>query len=118
MFSWRNKNISPGYPLLSRATLLVKKKSALSGVTKCTFSSPVTFGGSVWVHARAASSKGPVSSVSARFRADSGTNLFKQGEIVPGGPCGLVAQLARVLAQYVRGPGFASRLGHVLFPPL
>ena len=39
---------------------------------------PVTFGGSVWVRAQAASSKGTVSSVPARFRADSGTNLFKQ----------------------------------------
>ena len=36
----------------------------------------------VRVRARAASSKGTVSSVPARLRADSGTNLFKQGEIV------------------------------------
>ena len=28
------------------------------------------------------------------FRADSGTNLFKQGENVKGRPCGSVAQLA------------------------
>ena len=28
------------------------------------------------------------------FRADSGTNLIKQGEIVKGRPCGSVAQLA------------------------
>ena len=48
------------------------------------FSLPVTFGGSVWVRARAASSKETVSSVPAWFRADSGTNLFKQGEIVTG----------------------------------
>ena len=34
------------------------------------------------VRARAASSKETVSLVSAWFRADSGTNLFKQGEIV------------------------------------
>ena len=33
-------------------------------------------------------SKGTVSSVPARFRADSGANLFKQGEIVAGRPCG------------------------------
>ena len=46
----------------------------------------------IWVHARAASSKGTVSSVPAWFRADSGTNLIKQGEIVTGRPCGLVAQ--------------------------
>ena len=61
-------------------------------VGPCAFSSPVTFGGSVWVHARAASSKGTVSSVPAWFRADSGTNLIKQGEIVTGRPCGSVAQ--------------------------
>ena len=46
----------------------------------------------MWVHAWAASSKGTVSSVPAWFRADSGTNLIKQGEIVAGRPCGLVAQ--------------------------
>ena len=66
----------------------------------------------MWVRARAASSKGTVSSVPARFQADSGTNLFKQGEIVAGRPCGSVAKLARVLAR------FESRSGHVLFPPL
>ena len=31
------------------------------------------------------------------FRADSGTNLFKQGENVKGRPCGSVAQLAECL---------------------
>ena len=36
----------------------------------------------MWVRARAASSKETVSSVPAWFRANSGTNLFKQGEIV------------------------------------
>ena len=46
----------------------------------------------MWVRAWAASSKGIVSSVSAWFRADSGTNLIKQGEIVAGRPCGSVAQ--------------------------
>ena len=45
----------------------------------------------VWVHARAASSIGAVSSFPAWFRADSGTNLIKQGEIVTGRPCGSVA---------------------------
>ena len=57
-----------------------------------TISSPVTFGGSAWVRARAASSKGTVSSVPAWFRADSETNLIKQGEIVTGRPCDSVAQ--------------------------
>ena len=46
----------------------------------------------MWVRARAASSKGTVSSVPAWFRADSGTNLIKQGEIVTGRPCGPIAQ--------------------------
>ena len=44
------------------------------------------------VRARAESSKGTVSSVPTWFRADSGTNLIKQGEIVTGRPCGSVAQ--------------------------
>ena len=61
-------------------------------VGPCTFSSPVTFGGSAWVRVRAASSIGTVSSVSAWFRADSGTNLIKQAETVTGRPCGSVAQ--------------------------
>ena len=61
-------------------------------VGPCAFSSPVTFGGSVWVRARAASSKGTVSWVPAWFRADSGMNIIKQGEIVTGRHCGLVAQ--------------------------
>ena len=52
----------------------------------------MTFVGSVWVRARAASSKKTDSSVPAWFRADSGTNLIKQGEIVTGRPCGSVAQ--------------------------
>ena len=72
----------------------------------------------MWVRARAANSKGTVSSVPAWFRADSATNLFKQGGIVAGRPCGTVAQLARVLAQCARSSGFESRSGHVLFPPL
>ena len=81
-------------------------------------SSPgVTVGGSVWVRARDGSSKWTISSVPARFRADSGTNLFKQGKIVAGRPCGSIALLARVLARCARGPGFESRSGHVLFPP-
>ena len=37
----------------------------------CAFSSPVTSGGSVWVRAGAASSKGTVSSVPSRFRDES-----------------------------------------------
>ena len=48
-----------------------------------TFSVPVTFGGLVWVRARAAISnpKEVVTSVPAWLRADSGTNLIKQGEM-------------------------------------
>ena len=52
-------------------------------VRSCAFTSHVKFGGSVWVRARAASGKVPV-----WFRADSGTNLIKQGESDNGGPCG------------------------------
>ena len=44
------------------------------------------------VRAWAASSKGTVSPVLTWFRANSGTNLIKQGEIVAGRPCGSVAQ--------------------------
>ena len=47
------------------------------------------------VCARAASSKGTVSSVPAWFRADSGTNLIKQGEIITGRPCASVTQLSQ-----------------------
>ena len=52
----------------------------------------VTFGGLVWIRARAASSKGTVSLVPAWFRADSGTNLIKQGGLVTVIACGSVAQ--------------------------
>ena len=45
---------------------------------------PAILVASVGVCARAASSKETVSSVPAWFRADSGTNLFQQGEIVTG----------------------------------
>ena len=41
----------------------------------------MTFGGSVWVGARVASSKGTVSLVPAWYRADSGKNLFKHGKL-------------------------------------
>ena len=46
----------------------------------------------MWVRARAASSKGTVSSAPAWFRADSRTNLIKQGKIAIGRPNGSVAQ--------------------------
>ena len=51
----------------------------------------MTFGGLVWVRARAVSSKGTVSLVTAWFRADPETNLFKMGEIDTGLPCGPIA---------------------------
>ena len=77
----------------------------------------------MWVRARAASSKGTVSSVPAWVRADSGTNLIKKGEIVTGRPSHrstvwLGSSVVRVLARYARGPGFESRSGRVPFPPL
>ena len=45
----------------------------------------------MWVRAWAASSKETISSVPVWFRADSGMNLIKQGEIVTGRLCGSVA---------------------------
>ena len=53
----------------------------------------------------------------SRFRADSGTNLFKQGEIVAGRPCGSVSQLARVPARYARGPGSSPGRAMCFFLP-
>ena len=58
----------------------------------CAFSCPLTFGDSEWLRARVASSKGTVSLVAAWFRADFGTNLLKQGDIVTVLPCGPIAQ--------------------------
>ena len=75
---------------------------------------PMTFGGSVWVHARTASSKGTV--LSRWYLHDSeqtwGRVYLSRGKL------SWVDRLARVLAWYGRAPGFKSRLGHVLFPPL
>ena len=56
------------------------------------FPSHGTFGGSVWVPARAASSKETVSLVPAWLRKDSWRNLFKQWKIVTGRPYGPIAQ--------------------------
>ena len=72
----------------------------------------------MWVRAQAASSKGTVSLIGAWFRADSGTNLIKQGEIVTGRPCGLVAQWSECSHGLREVLGFESLSGHVLFPPL
>ena len=77
-------------------------------------SSPVTHRGSVWVRARATSSKGTVLSVLAWFRADSRTNLIKQEEFVTGRHCGSVAEWS-VLARYARGPWFDFRSGRAFF---
>ena len=52
------------------------------------------------------------------YRADSGTNLIKQGENVKGRPCGSVAQLAECShGKREGGPGFESRSGHDFFLP-
>ena len=72
----------------------------------------------MWVRARAASSKETDSSVPAWFRADSGTNLIKQGGNCHRSTAWLGSSVVRVLARYARGPGFESRSGRVLFPPL
>ena len=78
----------------------------------------------VWVRARAASSKGTVSSVPAWFREDSETNLIKQGEIVTGRQCGSVVsgQNARSVCErsWVRVPvgpcTFSSPVTYIYFP--
>ena len=57
---------------------------------------------------QAASSKGTVSMVPAGFRADSGTNLFVQGEIVTGLQGRPDSSVVRVIAGSARGPGFES----------
>ena len=75
--------------------------------------SPVTFDGSVWVRARAVSARGTVSSVPSWFRVDSGKNLIKQGATM-----WLDSSLVIVLVRYVRGPGFESGSGHMLFSPM
>ena len=82
------------------------------------FAFPVTFGVSVWVRARAASSKGTVSSVPAWFRADSGTNLIKQGEIVTGRPCGSVARWSECSHGMREVLGSSPGRAMVLFFPL
>ena len=51
------------------------------------------------------------------LRADSGTNLIKQGESVKGRPCGSVAQLA-VCSHGKRQPWFRVPVGPRFFPPL
>ena len=83
---------SGGHSVTGRPCGSVAQWSECSRSGHVLFPSPVTFSGSVWVRARAASCKGTVSSVPAWFRADSGTNLIKQGEMVTGRPCGSAAQ--------------------------
>ena len=61
-------------------------------VGPCALSSPVTFGGSVWVCCSGCEQQKDVSSVPAWFRADSRTNLIKQGKIVTGRSYGSLAQ--------------------------
>ena len=89
-----------------------------SRVSICTYSSPVTYGGSVWVRAQAASSKETISSVPAWFRPDSETNLIKQGKIVTGRPCDSVAQ--RPECSHGMREVFGSSPGRAMcfFPPL
>ena len=72
----------------------------------------------MWARARAASSKETDSSVPAWFRADSGTNLIKQGEIVTGRPYSSVAQWSECSHGMREVLGSSPGLGHVLFPPL
>ena len=76
--------------------------------------SPVTSGGSVWVRARIASSKGTVLSHWYLH----GSEQIRGRIYLSMGKLSQVDRLARVLAWYGRAPGFKSRSGHVLFPPL
>ena len=68
--------------------------------------------------ARAASSKGTVSSVPAWFQVDSGTNLIKQGEIVTGRPCGSVAQWSECSHGMREVLGSSPGRAMCFFPPL
>ena len=75
---------------------------------------PVTFGGSVWVRAQTASSKGIVSS---RWYLH-GSEQIRERIYLSRGKLSRVDRLARLLVRYGRAPGFESRSSHVLFPPL
>ena len=63
------------------------------------------------VRARAASSRETVACIPARFQADLGTNLIKQGGNFTGRPFGFVA----LTSEYSHGV-YRPRSGHVLFP--
>ena len=76
-----------------------------SPVMPCANFSPATFGGSVWVCARAVSSKGTVSSVPALFQADSRTYLIKLGGNCHMSIVWLGSSVVRVVARYARGHG-------------
>ena len=78
----------------------------------------MTFGGQCGGRARAASSKETDSSVPAWFRADSGTNLIKQGEIVAGRPCGSVAQWSECSHGMREVLGSSPGRAVCFFPPL
>ena len=57
----------------------------------------------------------PMETVAAknkRRKFSSGTDICRRSTVWLG------SSVVRVLARYARGPGFESRSGHVLFPPL
>ena len=81
------------------------------------FSSPVTFGGQCGFAAGTTSIKGACLVVPPLFRADSGTNLIKQGENVKGRPCGSVAQWQSTRTVSER-PWVQVPVGPRFFPPL
>ena len=70
----------------------------------------VVFGGSVWVRARTASSKGTVSSCWYL----NGSEQIRGRIYLSRGKLSRVDRLARALAWYDRAPGFESRSGIVL----
>ena len=76
--------------------VLARYARCLSGIVLHPLPPPphVAFGGSVWVRARTASQqRDSLLLVPKRFRADSGTNLFKQREIVTGRSSGSSARM-------------------------
>ena len=83
------------------------------------FSSPVTFGGQcggLRIGPRA--SKSACLVVPPLFRADLGTNLFKQGENVKGQPSDLVAQLAECLRGKREALGSSPGLATIFCSPV
>ena len=96
------------------ARTVCERSSVRIPVRPCSSPSPVTFGGSVWVRARTASSKGTISPRCYLHGSEQirGRVYLSRGDIVTGRSSGSSARMVW------NAPGFESRSGHVLFPPL